>query len=74
MTMIDRGIGVGVGAGVGVGKGDPAVPDPSGFAGRWLALEPEVIGERVVLVRVAVGPSIDGDPENVSGRIEPAGA
>ncbi len=69
MGLVNRDIGIGAGAGIGVGDRDPperGSPDDV----RLLVLVPVGIEQRIVLVGVAVRPSIDGDGENVGGRIE----
>src|SRR5208337_2750742 len=72
MGLVNRRIGVGTPRCVGVRNRDA----PESLAGNdpWLVLlgRPVRVGHRVALIRVAVRPAIDGDPFDVTGRIEPS--
>src|SRR5262245_59422733 len=70
MCMIDGAVGVRVCASVGVGNRDSPVPPPRNDARLLAAVQPERIGERVVLICVAVRPAVDRDGENIARGVE----
>ena len=72
MRLIDRRIGIRVRCGIGVGDRDAAKPLPRDDAGRLAALEPERIRQRIVLVGIAVWPTVDGDGQDVARGVEAA--
>src|ERR1700757_3892637 len=73
ISLIDRFIGVCEGARIGIRNVDFPEWLPSNFV-RRLPGRPDGIKQRVVLVRVAVGPTIDRNGLNVICRIETATA
>src|SRR5947208_3092559 len=60
ICLIDRLVGISGGGSIGVRDGDPAERLAADFA-RRLPFGPVGIPERVVLIRVAVRPAVDGD-------------
>src|ERR1700681_2125618 len=70
--VIDGGIGVSVCACVRVCDRQPPERFASYFARRLPAFQPELVGERIVFIRVAVRPAVDRDFQDVARGVESA--
>jgi len=68
--LVDGRVGIGIRRGIGVGYRNAAKSLPGNQAGWFATLKPEWIRQRIILIGVAVRPTVNRDGENVFRRIE----
>src|SRR5208282_2929146 len=70
ISLVDGTVGVRVGIGVGVRNRQASEGFARHLARRFAAFQPELVEQRIVFIRVAVGPAVHRDFEDVASRIE----
>src|ERR1700728_3974907 len=73
MTLIDCAVRIGVCPGIGVCNRNSAERLSCSDARLRAAFEPKVVPQRVVFIRVSMGPAIYCDRGDIFSRVEPAG-